>query len=40
VANAKDDPTGFKTLQKILGEPDMVAFQKKWEAYVATLQFP
>jgi hypothetical protein len=40
VANAKDDPTGFKTLQKVLGEPDMVEFQKKWEAYVATLEFP
>jgi hypothetical protein len=40
VANAKADPTGLKTLQKILGESDMVAFQKKWEAYVATLQFP
>ncbi len=40
VANAKEDPTGFKTLQKVLGESDMAAFQKKWEAYVATLHFP
>jgi hypothetical protein len=40
VANAKDDPTGFKTLKKVLGEPDMVAFQKKWEEYVGTLKFP
>ena len=40
VANAKDDPTGFKTLQKVLGEADMVAFQKKWEAWVGTLRFP
>jgi hypothetical protein len=39
-ANAKADPTGFKTLQKVLGESDMVAFQKKWEAYVETLRFP
>src|SRR5215218_2618669 len=30
VANAKTDPTGFKTLQKVLGESDMVAFQKRW----------
>jgi hypothetical protein len=40
VANAKADPTGFKTLQRILGESDMVAFQKKWEAWVAALRFP
>ena len=40
VANAKDDPTGFKTLKKVLGEPDMAAFQKKWEEYVGTLKFP
>ena len=39
LANAKDDPTGYKTLQKILGESDMDAFQKKWEAYVLKLVF-
>lgn len=36
----KEDPTGYKTLQKILGERDMQAFQKKWEAYVLKLRFP
>ncbi len=35
----KDDPSGYKTLQKILGESDMDAFKKKWEAYVAKLVF-
>ena len=27
----KSDPTGFNTLKRVLGEEDMVAFQKKWE---------
>ncbi|MDQ3815041.1 MAG: DUF1570 domain-containing protein, partial [Armatimonadota bacterium] len=39
-ANRKDDPTGFKTLQKTLKEDDMAAFQKKWEAFVLKLTFP
>ena len=39
VANQKEDPTGFKTLKKILGEDDMAAFKKKWEAYVMKLRF-
>lgn len=39
-ANKKDDPTGYKTLQKVLGEEDMDAFKKKWEAYVMKLEFP
>lgn len=39
-ANVKDDPTGYKTLKKVLGEDDMAAFQKKWEDYVSKLQFP
>lgn len=38
VANAKRDPTGFKTLQRVLGEADMVAFQKKWEKFVLALR--
>lgn len=37
VADSKDDPTGFGTLQKILGERDMDAFQKKWETFVLGL---
>jgi hypothetical protein len=37
LANRKDDPTGFDTLQKLLGEQDMDAFQKKWETFVLGL---
>ena len=36
-ANRKTDPTGYLTLQKVLGERDMNAFQKKWEAFVLKL---
>jgi hypothetical protein len=31
------DPTGFDTLKKILNEPDMEAFQKRWETFVLGL---
>jgi hypothetical protein len=34
------DPTGYQTLQAILGEKDMAAFQKRWEEYVMKLRFP
>jgi hypothetical protein len=40
VAAQKEDPTGYKTLQKVLGEKDMEAFRKRWEAYVMKLTFP
>ncbi len=40
VANQAKDPSGFATLQKILGEKDMSAFQKKWEEFVMKLKFP
>jgi hypothetical protein len=36
-ANQKNDPDGFKTLQKILGERDMNVFGRKWEAFVLKL---
>ncbi|MGC4114542.1 MAG: C39 family peptidase [Myxococcales bacterium] len=36
--NKKDDPSGYGTLQKVLGTTDMVGFQKKWERYVAELK--
>ena len=39
-AAAKTDPTGCKTLRQVLGEPDMDAFKKKWEAFVLGLRFP
>ncbi|MBN2493376.1 MAG: C39 family peptidase [Deltaproteobacteria bacterium] len=37
-----EDPTGYKTLRRILGEEgeDMDAFQKKWEAWALDLHFP
>ena len=38
-AAARDDPTGYKTLQTVLGETDMAEFQKRWEAYVLKLEF-
>ena len=43
VKNQKDDPTGYATLQKTLaglGDKDMEAFRKKWETWVAGLQYP
>jgi len=38
VAGAKRDPTGFATLQRVLGEQDMTAFQKRWEKFVLALR--
>ena len=40
LAARKDDPTGYKTLVKVLGESDMAAFQKKWEDFILKLRFP
>jgi hypothetical protein len=40
VANQKDDPTGYMTLAKTLGEKDMADFQRKWEEFVTRLTFP
>lgn len=39
-ANQAKDPTGYQTLQDVLGRPDMDAFQKQWEAFVLKLRFP
>jgi hypothetical protein len=39
-ASAKEDPTGYATLQRVLGEKDMVAFKKKWETFVLGLRAP
>ena len=36
----RQDPTGYRTLQKVLGSRDMAAFQRRWETYVAKLTFP
>ncbi|HZZ72743.1 MAG TPA: hypothetical protein VFE24_10850 [Pirellulales bacterium] len=38
VKNQHDDPTGYKTLQAVLGEKDMDAFLKRWEEYVLKLE--
>jgi hypothetical protein len=37
--SVKDDPTGYETLKRTLGEDDMEAFQKKWTEYVLELRF-
>ena len=39
VKNAQTDPTGYETLQTVLGEADMADFQKRWEADVLKLEF-
>lgn len=36
-ARRAEDPTGYRTLQRVLGERDMTAFQKRWERYVLSL---
>ena len=38
--NCRVDPTGFETLQKVLGVEDMAAFQRRWERFVLGLTFP
>jgi hypothetical protein len=35
----KQDPSGYATLVKALGERDMAAFQKRWQVFVGKLQF-
>ncbi len=40
VEHASEDPTGYQTLQRVLGAEDMAAFQTTWEAYVMALRFP
>ena len=35
-----EDPTGYDTLRRVLGEKDMGAFQRRWEAFVLKLEFP
>jgi hypothetical protein len=38
LAKQKEDPSGLKSLQKVLGEPDMEAFKTRWEKYVMGLK--
>jgi hypothetical protein len=35
--NVATDPTGYASLQKVLGEPDMELFQKKWATEILLL---
>jgi hypothetical protein len=35
----RDDPSGYNTLMKVLGNPDAKAFRKRWDAWVATLRY-
>ncbi len=35
----KDDPTGYETLKRVVGEDDMEAFQKKWTEFVLGLRY-
>lgn len=39
-ASAADDPTGYATLQAVLGHPDMAAYQQEWKKTVLGLTFP
>lgn len=39
VKNARDDPSGFATLKKVLERDDMQQFQKEWEKYVMLLKY-
>ena len=36
-ARRAEDPTGYRTLQTVLGETDMAAFQRRWEQFVLDL---
>jgi len=37
--NAKEDPTGLKTLQAVAAPDGMEAFEKAWRAWVTKVQF-
>lgn len=39
-ARHAEDPGCYKTLQRILGEDDMSAFQSRWESFVLALKYP
>lgn len=38
VAHAKEDATGYGTLVRVLGSPDMTAFQQRWANFVLGLR--
>ena len=37
-SSVNEDPTGYKTLAAVLGETDMIGFQRRWEKYVLNLE--
>jgi hypothetical protein len=37
-AGAAADPTGYKTLVRVLGSPDMTRFEKDWQAWALALE--
>jgi len=37
VKNHADDPSGYDTLKQVLGEDDMLEFQRRWEKWALTL---
>lgn len=39
LSRREQDPTGYQTLQRILGEQNMDAFQTAWSAFVLKLEF-
>lgn len=36
--HATSDPTGYETLKRVLGESDMVKFQKQWEKFILDIR--
>ena len=40
LASREADPTGYATLQSVLGTDDMSAFQAQWERFVLDLSYP
>ncbi|MBN2578104.1 MAG: hypothetical protein JXB10_03855 [Pirellulales bacterium] len=38
--NCRKDPTGYETLQQVLGRRDMDRFQDEWSQFVLKLRFP
>lgn len=38
--NAKADPSGYKTLVHVLGDPNMDDFEARWKKYCLGLRFP
>ncbi|MCK5797525.1 MAG: C39 family peptidase [Deltaproteobacteria bacterium] len=34
------DPTGYQTLKRVLGQGDMAAFKRRWEAWILKLRYP